>query len=83
MTQNNWDLELFEYIKVGEPEKKEKAKEKARRDAKAAKEREVRAAKQAERQAIEERKREKRKHVCEFVVHGWFPFLDQRSASAL
>ena len=26
MTQKNWDLELFEYIKVGEPEKKEKAK---------------------------------------------------------
>lgn len=26
MTQKNWNLELFEYIKVGEPEKKEKAK---------------------------------------------------------
>ncbi len=26
MTEKNWDLELVEYIKVGEPEKKEKAK---------------------------------------------------------
>ncbi len=26
MSNKNWDLELFEYIKVGEPEKKEKAK---------------------------------------------------------
>ena len=26
MTQKNWDLELFEYIKVGEPDEVEKAK---------------------------------------------------------
>ena len=26
MSQKNWDLELVEYIKIGEPEKKEKAK---------------------------------------------------------